>query len=490
MMCVSSYWLPAGFYHEVMAVLDLEHVMRALGAVPTGNAWPELQAVVIDSRRAVPGALFIALKGERADGHDYVGDAFGRGAVAALVSRVPDVECRVLDLREGGRRLGPPEPPVCLLVEDTLAALQELASYWRAGFSPRVIGVTGSVGKTTTKEMIAAVLSRRYRTLKSEGSYNNEIGLPLTLLRLGREHERVVLEMGMYDVGEISDLCRIARPHVGVVTMIAPVHLERAKTMERIISAKTELVEALPPAPDGLAVLNRDDPNVMGMADKTRAGVMTYGLSADADVYADEIESLGLNGVRFRLHYGGESRAVRIPMPGRHNVETALRGAAVGFAEGLTWDEIVEALEDGIPPIRLAVLEGPEGSTLIDDTYNASPDSTIAALNLLAELDGRKIAVLGDMLELGSYEEEGHRKVGARAAEVADVLITVGPRARIIAEEAIGNGLPADVVRSFDDADDAVTVLRDLIGPDDVILVKGSRAVRMDRIVVALKGAK
>jgi len=349
-----------------------------------------------------------------------------------------------------------------------------------------VVGITGSVGKTTTKELIADVLARRYRTLKSEKSYNNEIGLPLTLLRLTPDTERVVLEIGMYDVGEIAHLAEIALPHVGVVTIIGPVHLERAKTMERIIQAKTELVQALPPAPEGVAVLNYDDPNVLGMRAATRARVFTYGLSPEADLWADGIEGLGLEGVRFRLHYRKETLHVRIPLLGRHSVHTALRAAAVGIVEGLTWQEIIEGMSAPSSQLRLVAVPGPRGSTLLDDTYNASPPSMLAALNLLDELEGRKIAVLGDMLELGDYEREGHEKVGLRAMEVADILITVGPRGRIIGETALRWGMPADRVHILEDNAAAIRLLESLVQPGDVILIKGSRAMRMEEIVNAL----
>jgi len=290
----------------------------------------------------------------------------------------------------------------------------------------------------------------------------------------------------MYDVGEIADLARIALPHIGVVTIIGPVHLERARTMERIVQAKTELVQALPPAPEGVAILNCDDPRVLGMREATRAQVFTYGLSPEADLWADGIEGLGLEGVRFRLHYREEILHVKVPLLGRHSVHTALRAAAVGLVEGLTWQEIVEGLRAPSPQLRLVAVPGPRGSTILDDTYNASPASTIAALNLLDELTGRKIAVLGDMLELGDYEEEGHRKVGVRAADVADVLVVVGGRGRIIGEEALEVGMPPERVHLLEDNEAAIQLLESMVGEGDVVLVKGSRAMRMEEIVNAL----
>ncbi len=471
-----------------VGVLTLADVIEGLAGFRPEDLDQPISTTVIDSRQAEPGALFVALKGERSDGHDYVADAFSRGAVAAIVARDVEAEGQVLDVTERAEtRPANWSLPLLLRVSDSLQALQQAATFWRRRREDvRVVGITGSVGKTTTKELAAAVLASRYVTLKSEASYNNEIGLPLTLMHLTGEHERVVLEMGMYDVGEIADLARIARPHVGVVTIIGPVHMERAKTIERIVEAKSELVKALPPAPEGVAILNYDDERVRGMAPATQARVFYYGLSPEADLWADRIEGLGLDGIRFRLHHEGETLHVRIPLLGRHSVHTALRAAAVGLVEGLTWQEIIEGLRGPAAQLRLVAVPGPEGATLLDDTYNASPASTIAALNLLDELDGRKIAVLGDMLELGDYEREGHEKVGMRALEVADVLITVGSCGRIIGEAALRWGMPADQVHIVRENGEVIALLEQMVTGDDVILVKGSRAMAMEEIVDAL----
>ena len=466
-------------------MLSLADVVQGLTGVRTAAWERQPTRVVVDSRQVARGDVFIALRGEQADGHDFVGDALARGAAMAVVHRPVEAQAPLVERASAAAAL-PAPLPLLLRVPDTLTALQELAAFWRRRHSPRVIGVTGSVGKTTTKELIGDVLSRRYLTLKSEQSFNNEIGLPLTLLKLTAEHERVVLEMGMYDVGEIAGLARIALPHVGVVTIIAPVHLERARTMERIVQAKSELVRALPPAPEGVAVLNYDDPLVLGMRELTSARVMTYGLAPEADLWADDVQGLGLEGIYFRLHYQGEALHVKVPLLGRHSVHTVLRAAAVGLVEGLTWQEIVEGLRAPSPQLRLVAVPGPRGSTILDDTYNASPASTIAALNLLDELGGRKIAVLGDMLELGDYEREGHEKVGMRALEVADLLITVGPRGRIIGETALRWGMPAGQVHMVEDAAAAIDLLENLVAEDDVVLVKGSRALRLEQVVAAL----
>jgi UDP-N-acetylmuramoyl-tripeptide--D-alanyl-D-alanine ligase len=458
----------------------------------TGYQWPAGQAqpiagVVIDSRQAGPDSLFVALPGEHVDGHDYLADAFQRGAVAALVQRTPDVPCQVLDAAQLSSLPAAVSPPVCLKVADSLKGLQDLASYWRARFDVHVIGITGSVGKSSSKELISAVLSQRYRTLKNEGNLNNEIGLPLTLLRLDETHERVVLEMGMYDLGEIRDLCAIARPRVGVVTNVGPTHLERLHSVERIAQAKAELVEALPP--DGTAILNRDDALVWAMAGKTQARVFTYGITPEADLWASDIVSEGLEGIRFVLHYQDDEIHTKVPLLGRHSVHTSLRAAAAGLIEGMTWQEIVGGLQTSAVQLRLVSVAGFNGATLLDDTYNASPTSSIAALNLLDDLSGRKIAVLGDMAELGKYEEEGHRKVGCRAADVVQLLVTVGPRARLIGEEARGCGLPDQAIAELDTNGQAIAYLRDAIEPGDIVLIKGSRSMAMEEIVAALQTA-
>lgn len=467
-------------------MIGLRELLEALaGEKPPEEVVPPLRfsGAVIDSRLAQKDSLFIALKGENTDGHLFVKEAFDRGAVVALVEREPEFSCHLLDLRTKPVRWSEERLvfPLCIIVPETLKALQQSAAFWRRQHMTRVVGVTGSIGKTTTKELIASVLSRRFRTLKSYGNYNNEIGLPLTLLHLGPEHERVVLEMGMYALGEIAMLAEIALPAVGVVTCVEPVHLERLGTIENIARAKAELVEALPP--DGVAVLNYDDERVRAMKSKTKARVFYYGLDPHADLWADEIQSEGLSGVRFRFHYGKEVIHARIPLLGRHSVHTALAAASVGLLDGLSWGEIMAGLKDTSAQVRLMAVKGIRNSTILDDTYNASPPSTLAALSVLGELSGRRIAVLGDMLELGSYEEEGHRKVGRKTVEVASILITVGPRAKIIAEEALACGMPPDKVHILDSKEEAVKLLLEILEPGDFVLVKGSRGMKMEEIV-------
>jgi UDP-N-acetylmuramoyl-tripeptide--D-alanyl-D-alanine ligase len=380
---------------------------------------------------------------------------------------------------------------VCLIVPDSLSALHKIAAYWRRQHSLGTIGITGSVGKTTSKEVVAAVVSQRFRTLKSEGNYNNEIGLPLTLLHLTAEHERAVLEMGMYDLGEITELVGIALPQTGIVTNIGPVHLERLGTIERIAQAKAELPQGLPSAEEGgIAILNADDERVRAMSSQTQARVFTYGLTPDADLWADRIESEGLEGIRFRFRYGQEVIHAHVPMLGRHSVHTALCASAVGLTQGLAWDEIVAGLKSQQAQLRLVAVSGPQGSTMLDDTYNASPTSSIAALNLLGELRGRKLAVLGDMYELGQHEKEGHELVGRRARDIVDRLITVGTLGALIGDAALEAGMRPQAVHMVETNSQAIELLRTLIEPGpvgDKILIKGSRGMEMEEIVSALQ---
>jgi len=352
-------------------------------------------------------------------------------------------------------------------------------------FAPMVIGITGSVGKTSTKEVTASVLRRRYRTLKNPRSYNTEATLPIALLQLTADHDVAMLEMGTFGPGEITLLAQIARPHIGIVTNVGPSHMERMGSIETIALAKSELVQALPA--NGHAILNIDDPHVRAMANRTPAQPFFYGLDSAADLWADTIESRGLEGITFRVHHAGESVVLKLPLLGRHSVHTALAATAAGLLLGLGWDAIVEGLRDESAQLRLLAVPGANGATLIDDTYNASPASSLAALNLLADLDGRRIVALGDMLELGSFEEEAHRMVGRRVAEVADQLIVVGRRARWIADEAAKCGMPRKGIIIAETNQDVITLLRELMRPGDYVLIKGSRGVVMEQIVAALQ---
>jgi len=468
-------------------MLNLGDIFEALCGLRPLWANQVISKAVIDSRQATPKSMFIALPGERVDGHDYVKNAFENGAYLAIVNRDLSDKFTVLDLRSGelpGETVSP-GLPFCVLVDDSLTSLQQIARVWRRKFHLKVIGITGSVGKTTTKEIATEVLNQRFRTLKNEGNLNNEIGLPLTLLNLNESYERAVLEMGFYVPGEIALLCELALPQVGVITNIGTVHAERAGSQEAIACGKAELVESLPA--DGVAILNYDDRRVREMAALTKAQVFFYGLSPEADLWADGVSGLGLDGIQFRLHYRNEVLHLRVPLIGRHSVHTSLRAAAIGLVEGLTWQEIVAGLRSEHAQLRLSVVTAKSGALMLDDTYNASPESTLAALNLLNEMDGRKVAVLGDMLELGPYEHQGHVMVGVRAAEVADELVTVGKLGQIIASSAQKSGLHASAITELEDSDEVIEFLQGRLGENDVVLVKGSHGMEMDKIVASLE---
>lgn len=453
---------------------------------PTGQE-PVISTVVMDSREAEANSLFVAESGEGdTDGHDFVNHAFNQGAVAALISHPVSGNFHTIDLRNRAAAdpLSIPGTPVCLLVDDSIQALQETASAWCAQFKATIIGITGSVGKTSTKELAHAVLSNRFQTFKSEGNRNSILGLPLTIFNLRPHHQYAVLEMAMYTRGEIARLTELFPPKIGVVTLIGAVHLERAGSMEAIVEAKRELVEALPA--DGIAILNKDDARVMSMQDHTTAKIFTYGLDPSADLWAANIQSMGLDGVRFTLNYQGDSINVHVPLLGRHSVHTSLRAAALGLVTGMNWGEIAQGLRSTAAQLRVVTVPGPKGSIILDDTYNANPESMMAALNLLADMRGRKLAVLGDMAELGHMEKASHEMIGRRAAVVADELVAIGPRGKWIGEEAAVSGLSPRLVHFAADAETAVSLIESLIQPNDFILIKGSYSMQMDQIVNAL----
>lgn len=470
-------------------MLTLADVIEALTQSRPVQADMVITEAAIDSRQVIPGGLFVALRGERVDGHYYIEEAFRRGASFTLVERDLPADLPTLDLRAGfdPAALERLTQPFCLRVENTLTALQRIAHFWRRKLNLRVVGITGSVGKSTTKELVADVLAMRYHTLRTAGNFNNEIGLPLTMLRLGPGYSHAVLEMGFYVIGEIAFLCDIAQPQVGIVTYVGTVHAERAGSQEAIAQGKGELVEALPA--DGVAILNHDNHWVRDMARRTRARVFYYGLTPEADLWADGVQSFGLEGIKFRVHYQGETLHVHVPMIGRHSVHNTLAAMAAGLVEGLTWEEILGGLAFGNTQLRLTAVRTASGALVLDDTYNASPESVLAALNLLSELEGRKIAVLGDMRELGQYERQGHEMVGTRAAEVAEFLVTLGQRGHMIAAAARKAGMDPAHIFEFEERRDVVAWLGSHLGKQDAVLVKGSRALSMDRIVAELEAA-
>jgi len=452
--------------------LTADDLVRITGGRLLARSERPIRGAAVDSRLVHPDNMFAALPGERTDGHLHLDDAVARGAAALLVMRQVD------DVRPYGDL-------TIVRVADGLAALGAVAAAWRRRFDPLVVGITGSIAKTSTKEAVATVLGATRRTLKTEGNQNNEIGLPLTLLRLGPEDEAAVLEMGMYTSGEIADLAAMARPSIGVVTAVQAVHLSRIGSLEAIERAKGELLEALPAS--GTAVLNADDPIVDRMDRRTVARPLRYGFDEGADVRAVDIESGGTAGMRFTLRTPAGERPVTIPALGRLSVHNAAAGAAVGIAAGMDLDAIATGLEFGWAAPHRVELVRLRGSTVIDDSYNASPGSMMAALEVLADLPGRHVAVLGEMLELGEAHESGHHAVGEAVASVAELLIVVGAEAVGIADGAAEAGLDRSRIHLVPDAEAALDTLEPRLRDGDVVLVKASRGIGLDRVVDGLR---
>jgi UDP-N-acetylmuramoyl-tripeptide--D-alanyl-D-alanine ligase len=452
-------------------LFTLERLLAASGGrVVRGSPDPILRFTggAYDSRLLDGGECFFALRDQR-DGHDFVADAFARGARAAVVERdLPSL----------------PDGAVLVQVASPLQALRAVADAVRDDRPIPAVAITGSVGKTTTKEATAATLGARYRVLRTLASYNNEIGVPLTFLRQEPTHEVAVIELGFYVPGEIADLSRLVRQRVGIVTTIPeiPVHFARTPSVEAIVNGKAELVEALPA--DGVALLNADDPRVRGMASRTQARVVLYGESADAEIRATDVRDLGLDGIRFTVTAAGERAEAHLPLPGRHLLVTALAAIGAAVVLDVPLDEAAVGLTTLERPAHRMSVRRTGDLVVIDDSYNASPAAVHAALAVLRNVRGRRVAVLGDMLELGSLSVGAHEAVGADVAKSADALVAVGELAATIAAAAERNGL-REVHRAADGGE-ALVRLRQLLRPGDTVLVKGSRALALDKLADAL----
>ncbi len=438
---------------------------RGVGALPGA-----LVAVSTDSREAMVGGLFVALHGERFDGHAFLNQARASGAAAALVdtrTTLPDASAALPRIE----------------VEDTLRALGAIARGHRRRFSPTLVGVTGSVGKTTTKELIAATLSSLGPVLKTEGNLNNEVGVPLTVLRLGASHRAAVVEMGMNHLGEIARLAAIAEPQLGLVTNVRGVHLETLGTLETVAEAKGELYRGLPP--DGIAIADADDLRALAQAKASGRRVFTFGRAA-ADVQLLAVTRQDLRGVGFRVRADGLEREAQVALIGEHNALNGCAALATALAAGVKLDAAVSSLAAARPAQhRLAVVDLPNGGVLLDDCYNANPSSMLAALATLREVGaGRRLgAVLGDMLELGPEELELHRQLGNQAKGL-DWLYAFGTRARLIAIGAREAGVP-EVGHGTEPAE-AAAWIRSHVRAGDMVLLKGSRGMKMERFAEAL----
>ncbi|NLY53842.1 MAG: UDP-N-acetylmuramoyl-tripeptide--D-alanyl-D-alanine ligase [Firmicutes bacterium] len=449
------------------------------GVLVKGNKETVIDRVVIDSRVATPGCLFIPLRGERVDGHRFIADAAGRGAVATLAG------CAWLESN--------PLPQIEVIrVGDTGIALQQWARRYLTHLPARIVGVTGSTGKTTTKEMIAAVLQASFCVLKNEGNLNTEIGLPLTVIQAEPQHELLVLEMAMRGKGEIKQLTEIAVPDIAVITNVGEAHIELLGSLEQIAETKGEILEGM--ADDGIAVLNGDDEQVLAQAPKAPGDIIYFGVGRKPEqtrrLSAVEFTNKG-DCLEFVIEWQGERREVFFPWPGQHNVYNATAALAVGLACGMTLNQAIEGLASYRPAQNRLNIHTVRGFTVIDDTYNANPTSMRVGLRVLQEYPqaSRRVAVLGDMLELGDLAEEAHFQLGELVAEQGlDELLTVGELARSIARGAIAGGLAPHKVRSFATNQEAAAYLLATQVPGQLLLIKGSRGMQMEEIVEVLLG--
>ena len=450
------------------------------GSLLGGESEGEAVGVSIDTRTLKPGQLFVALRGESHDGHAFLREAFTAGAAGAVVDEASSLE----RLRNDNGWAGGRNVPPLVLVDDTLQALHALAAFNRSRHPVPLVAITGSNGKTTVKEMTAACLATRFTTLKSEASFNNHIGLPLTLAHLDATHEVACTEIGMNHPGEIAALSALAEPKVGVVTNVGEAHLEFLKTVEGVQAAKGELIEALPP--DGVAVLNADDPLTLALSARAPDRIVTFGLGAEAEVTAEAAEELGAEGVRFTLVAGGAKSPVSLRAPGAHNVMNALAAAAAALALEVPVEAIPRGLENvELPKMRMERMSV-GGWTVINDAYNANPASTRAALQTFVTMKGSAPGgfCFGEMRELGPNAPEAHAEMGRLAVEFGvEVLVTVGPVAAEAARAAEDAGLPASRAVRCDDHAEAADALRDLVPEGGWILVKGSRGSAMERVV-------
>ena len=450
-------------------------LLNLSGRLAQGDIASPALGVSTDSRTIQPGNLFVALSGPHFDGRTFLSQAFERGAAGAVVSGPYS-------------RDSTPAHKIIIEVQDTLKALGDLAQLWRKRFSVPVIGLTGSNGKTTTKEMLAGILEPTGATLKNPGNFNNLIGLPLTLLGLGPEHRFAVLEMGMNRSGEVRRLSAIAAPTVGLITNIGPAHLEGLGSLEAIALAKGELFEAL--TRDDWAVINLDDPRILELSAAGHSRKITYGLDLRAEVRADGIQPTA-SGLEFILCFQGQRREVRLPLPGRHNVSNALAAAAAALVLGLSLDHIQRGLEGFSPPAhRLQIRPGRRGARLLDDSYNANPASLEAALTTFQSLrqDRRGGLVLGDMLELGGYSLTAHQEIGTRIGGLGvDYLVTIGQYTPALVAEALKGSRPPAKAVHCGSPTEVMEQLDRLIEADDWVLIKGSHGMALETIAVALQ---
>jgi len=455
-----SQHMTTAFVAEQMSVRGYR-VRRGADAIVTGGA--------ADSRNVKPGDLFAAFSGENTDGNLFVDEALQNGAVAAICERAPDEI---------------PDRATVVVAPNATRAVGELAHAWRRECNPRVVGITGTVGKTTAKELTAATLASHFKTHRSEGNFNSREGLPLALMSLRRDHEVTVLEMAMDSPGEIVELCEIAEPDAGVVLNIGLTHVSKLGSVEAIANEKLSLARWLPK--EGIAILNADDARVAGGASSLECRVLTFGEAEGASIRRGPVEDMGLDGTRFPVTYEGTTLEARLRMPGAHVVSAALAAIGASLVMGMTFDEAVQAVDAADIDGRLRVLQSVTGATILDDRYNASPASVAGALRMLASLGGQRIALIGRMAELGEFEEDEHRKIGRIAAESCDALAAVGDPCQAMVEEARAAGLAN--ATWYEDKEAAAKAVRATLRSGDHVLVKASRSQEFETVLPVLEG--
>ena len=467
-----------------MKQMTLSNIAKACNGVLVGAAADtEITSAVLDSRRVTEGALFFATIGERVDGHRFIGSVYEKGACCVVTQKEPgQVE----------EEHGVPKEVwgAYILVENTLQALKDIAEFYRSTLAIPIVGITGSVGKTSTKEYIAGVLSQKYHVLKTEGNFNNEIGVPLTLLRIQEEHEAAVIEMGISDFGEMHRLSKMARPNICVITNIGQCHLENLKTRDGILKAKSEIFDYM--APDGEVCLNGDDDKLATVTQVNGKAVHFFGLGGNSkeEVYATDIASKGLFGSDAVLHMPEQTLPVHVTIPGVHMVTNAAAAACVGRLLGLSKEQITEGIRSVVPVSGRSNLISLPKYTLIDDCYNANPVSMKAAIDLLVMADNRKIAILGDMFELGADSDKMHEQTGEYAgAAKLDRIICIGPSSRHMFDGAVKAG--AGDVLYYEDREKFLQEWQEekeeLLPADSTILIKASHGMEFEKIVEMLE---
>lgn len=455
-----------------MKAIKAEDIVKITKGFFSGPDNIFIKGISTDTRTIKEGELFVPLKGENFDGHHFIKKAFAKGAVLSLCNKK--------------------EKPAILqnsniiFVRDTREALLEFAKYYRGLFKIPFIAITGSVGKTTTKELVSKVLGKRYSVLKTEGNLNNEIGLPLTIFNLDDSHDLGVVEIGMSDFGEISRLSDVVRPHIGVITNVGVSHIEKLKSKMNIAKAKLEIVDGM--KNDDILLLNADTEELWEKRHTLKTKVIYFGTKR-GDIKASNLVSLGKQGIIFDVvgKYGNFS--CKVSLPGLHNVYNALVAIAIGLEMGISKEDICESLLEIKPPCqRLEFKKALSGALVVDDTYNASPDSVKASLNILSDLDnsGKKVAILGDMLELGKYSQDAHKDVGKYAASKVDKLVTIGRYSEKMAEGAIEGNLNEDDIFIYYTVDEAMEQIEKIVKDCNIILIKASRALELERVTKLL----